>query len=232
MRLTNTTQSIQSVIPDIPSGTLGTTGGNSSSSNNSTGGGPTFQTKRRCRDFDEKGYCMRGDMCPYDHGVDPVVLEDTTLGNVLTFGPNGQPPIDRPAPPSGMLPPAMIRPNPGHVMHGGHHMPPHHRPMHPAMQAEYNPSAPSMWNPRSSNGPGFRGGIRPGMFHGPGLPPGIMPGGGPPPNMNMPPGGPHNHVQRELISVPVMDNNVHKQQPIMNDGMYPRTGDFISVSQF
>lgn len=31
---------------------------------------------QRCRDFDEKGYCMRGETCPWDHGVDPVVLED------------------------------------------------------------------------------------------------------------------------------------------------------------
>lgn len=30
----------------------------------------------RCRDFDEKGYCMRGETCPWDHGVNPVVLED------------------------------------------------------------------------------------------------------------------------------------------------------------
>lgn len=32
--------------------------------------------RQRCRDFDEKGYCMRGETCPWDHGVDPVVLED------------------------------------------------------------------------------------------------------------------------------------------------------------
>ncbi|XP_052748954.1 zinc finger protein swm isoform X2 [Galleria mellonella] len=32
--------------------------------------------KRRCRDFDEKGYCMRGDLCQWDHGSDPVVLQD------------------------------------------------------------------------------------------------------------------------------------------------------------
>lgn len=37
---------------------------------------------------------MRGDMCPYDHGNDPVVLENTTLGTVLAFGPNGQPPLE------------------------------------------------------------------------------------------------------------------------------------------
>lgn len=38
---------------------------------------PAKQNKRqRCRDFEEKGYCMRGETCPWDHGVDPVVLED------------------------------------------------------------------------------------------------------------------------------------------------------------
>lgn len=38
----------------------------------------------RCIDFDEKGYCMKGDLCVYDHGKDPVVL--ATGGNgVLSF---------------------------------------------------------------------------------------------------------------------------------------------------
>ncbi|XP_048487905.1 zinc finger protein swm [Plutella xylostella] len=35
--------------------------------------------KRRCRDFDEKGYCMRGDLCQWDHGADPLVLEDASF---------------------------------------------------------------------------------------------------------------------------------------------------------
>ncbi|KAI8809230.1 hypothetical protein BJ742DRAFT_771363 [Cladochytrium replicatum] len=30
----------------------------------------------RCRDYDEKGYCLRGDMCMYDHGVDRIVVDD------------------------------------------------------------------------------------------------------------------------------------------------------------
>ena len=33
----------------------------------------------------EKGFCMRGDMCPYDHGLDPVVVDDVSLGGVLAF---------------------------------------------------------------------------------------------------------------------------------------------------
>ncbi|XP_060808943.1 RNA-binding protein 26 isoform X2 [Amyelois transitella] len=43
--------------------------------------------KRRCRDFDEKGYCMRGDLCQWDHGTDPVVLEDAALSRVLAAPP-------------------------------------------------------------------------------------------------------------------------------------------------
>lgn len=34
-----------------------------------------------------KGYCMRGDLCEWDHGVDPVVLEDATLTRVLAIPP-------------------------------------------------------------------------------------------------------------------------------------------------
>lgn len=31
--------------------------------------------RQRCRDFDDKGYCVRGETCPWDHGINPVVLE-------------------------------------------------------------------------------------------------------------------------------------------------------------
>ncbi len=27
----------------------------------------------------EKGYCMRGDLCPFDHGVDRIVVDDVPL---------------------------------------------------------------------------------------------------------------------------------------------------------
>jgi RNA-binding protein 26 len=40
---------------------------------------------KRCRDFDEKGYCMRGETCPWDHGVDPVVLDPTLAINTPTI---------------------------------------------------------------------------------------------------------------------------------------------------
>jgi len=41
------------------------------------------KTLGRCVDFDEKGYCMKGDLCVYDHGKDPVVL--ATGNGVLSF---------------------------------------------------------------------------------------------------------------------------------------------------
>ena len=28
----------------------------------------------RCKDYDEKGFCMKGDMCPYEHGMDHIVV--------------------------------------------------------------------------------------------------------------------------------------------------------------
>ncbi|KAI5783160.1 hypothetical protein DFH27DRAFT_276175 [Peziza echinospora] len=35
----------------------------------------------RCKDYDEKGYCMQGDMCPYEHGMDHIVIagQEATL---------------------------------------------------------------------------------------------------------------------------------------------------------
>ncbi|KAF5283114.1 hypothetical protein FQA39_LY17421 [Lamprigera yunnana] len=158
LRLTNTTQSIQSVIVH--------------NSENRT-------PKKRCRDYDEKGFCMRGEMCPYDHGVDPVVLEDTALTRVLTFGPNGTPLNEAPPP---MIPPPII-PGPGHP--GMHHI--QTRPL----MSEYNPQSPQMWHPR----PNFRG---PRAMMAPRLP-------------QMVPFMSQSNVQRELISVPVMDNQSTEQ---------------------
>jgi len=33
--------------------------------------------------FTEKGYCVRGDLCEFDHGVDPVVIDDVLPGQPL-----------------------------------------------------------------------------------------------------------------------------------------------------
>ncbi|XP_031475894.1 zinc finger CCCH domain-containing protein 27 isoform X1 [Nymphaea colorata] len=32
--------------------------------------------RARCRDFEERGFCLRGDMCPMEHGVNRIVVED------------------------------------------------------------------------------------------------------------------------------------------------------------
>uniref|UniRef100_A0A1Q3EZX2 Putative rna-binding protein 26 n=1 Tax=Culex tarsalis TaxID=7177 RepID=A0A1Q3EZX2_CULTA len=138
--------------------------------------------RQRCRDFDEKGYCMRGETCPWDHGVDPVVLEDINNPALITIQSAAQ-------------------------LRTG--------PIHP----EYSPDAPELWN-RPPNFPpgrpsitqrlgnitgvnvgggfGPRGGMAGGNFRGvaPGFPPGF-------------PGNPigATPLQRELISVPVVDAN-------------------------
>ncbi|CAL8350254.1 unnamed protein product [Merluccius merluccius] len=73
---------------------------------------PPQQPRKRCRDYDEKGFCMRGDMCPFDHGSDPVVVEDVNLPSILPFQPPPpQPPPGLPPPPPLMTPPpAQLRP--------------------------------------------------------------------------------------------------------------------------
>ncbi|XP_061618631.1 RNA-binding protein 26 isoform X2 [Phyllopteryx taeniolatus] len=73
--------------------------------------GPPPQPRKRCRDYDEKGFCMRGDMCPFDHGSDPVVVEDVGLPNMLPFQPPPIPGVDGPPPP-GLPPPPLLNPPP------------------------------------------------------------------------------------------------------------------------
>ncbi|XP_076663293.1 zinc finger protein swm isoform X3 [Andrena cerasifolii] len=143
MRLSTTSQSIQSVVAVA-----------SSVPNNQ----PGFQAKRRCRDFDEKGYCMRGDLCPYDHGTDPVVLEDVALSRVLTFGPHS-------AQAPGTVPvTAVPEPPPG----PNGNAPPQHLPLaslpppHLRNQHHSNMDAPSMeprmpWGRHPQPGPGIYG---------------------------------------------------------------------------
>ncbi|CAN7044905.1 hypothetical protein BRARA_B03308 [Brassica rapa] len=33
-------------------------------------------TRQRCRDFEERGFCLRGDMCPMEHGINRIVVDD------------------------------------------------------------------------------------------------------------------------------------------------------------
>lgn len=35
--------------------------------------------RQRCRDFEERGFCLRGDMCPMEHGVNRIVIEDVQV---------------------------------------------------------------------------------------------------------------------------------------------------------
>ncbi|KAG9492142.1 hypothetical protein GDO78_000581, partial [Eleutherodactylus coqui] len=67
--------------------------------------------KKRCRDYDEKGFCMRGDLCPFDHGSDPVVVEDVNLPGILPF-PAQPPVVDGPPPPGLPPPPSILTPPP------------------------------------------------------------------------------------------------------------------------
>ncbi|XP_066904671.1 RNA-binding protein 26 isoform X5 [Halyomorpha halys] len=97
-----------------------------------------FQT-RRCRDFDEKGYCMRGDLCPYDHGSDPVILEDV---DPLYNGSGAPTPLMIQAAPP---PPQLAPPPPSITQVTTNNM------------AEYNPDAPSMES-RMWTRPQFRAG--------------------------------------------------------------------------
>ncbi|KAK6056852.1 hypothetical protein COOONC_05640, partial [Cooperia oncophora] len=96
--------------------------------------------KRRCRDYDEKGYCMQGDHCVFDHGPDPVVVDDSALEKMVKIP-------DKPAshnftiPPPGYHPPNPPPPGVEPIFTGP---PPAPRPVE-----GYNPEAPSL------NGPDF-----------------------------------------------------------------------------
>uniref|UniRef100_A0A8C1YGT0 RNA binding motif protein 27 n=1 Tax=Cyprinus carpio TaxID=7962 RepID=A0A8C1YGT0_CYPCA len=83
--------------------------------------------KHRCRDYDEKGFCIRGDLCPFDHGNDPLIVDDVTLPTMIPFPPPPglprmpMPPMTEPPPrmpmplrpPHGQPPPPGIYPMPG-----------------------------------------------------------------------------------------------------------------------
>ncbi|XP_072518154.1 RNA-binding protein 27 [Salminus brasiliensis] len=70
--------------------------------------------KRRCRDYDEKGFCVRGDLCPFDHGNDPLIVDDVALPTMIPFPPPGMPPARMPPPPMTEPPPGMPMPIPPH----------------------------------------------------------------------------------------------------------------------
>lgn len=41
--------------------------------------------RQRCRDFEERGFCLRGDMCPMEHGVNRIVIEDVQVPVILGY---------------------------------------------------------------------------------------------------------------------------------------------------
>ncbi|XP_032788701.2 RNA-binding protein 26 [Daphnia magna] len=160
--------------------------------------GPKF----RCRDYDEKGYCMRGDLCPYDHGTDPVVLEDVELSSVLNY--------NRPPPPVGATGSSGAPPGPLPVG-----PPPHLRgppPSLPPSGEPYNPDAPGIsWPPPPLVG--LRPlGPPPPFGHPPShrLPPPHMRIRGPLPPRGPPPMGLLGSAPppRELINVPTAEDGI------------------------
>ncbi|KAE8710027.1 zinc finger family protein [Hibiscus syriacus] len=61
---------------------------------------------QRCRDYEERGFCLRGDMCPMEHGVNHIVVEDVQFnlpGTVPTAQLLGTPSVPGPLP-SGVPP--------------------------------------------------------------------------------------------------------------------------------
>ncbi|NXA03333.1 RBM27 protein, partial [Sapayoa aenigma] len=60
--------------------------------------------KRRCQDYDERGYCVLGDLCQFDHGNDPLVVDEVSLPSMIPFPP---PPPGLPPPPGMLLPPLL-----------------------------------------------------------------------------------------------------------------------------
>lgn len=40
-----------------------------------------YNKKTKCPDFEENGFCVKGDYCPFDHGSNPVVLENNSKIN-------------------------------------------------------------------------------------------------------------------------------------------------------
>ncbi|XP_014892262.1 RNA-binding protein 27 [Poecilia latipinna] len=87
-------------------------------------GGKNTPLKQRCRDYDEKGFCVLGDMCPFDHGSDPLIVDDVTLPKMIPFPP---PPV---MPPAGMPMPPITEPPPSLRMPA---MPPYAQPPPPGV---------------------------------------------------------------------------------------------------
>ncbi|TGZ77082.1 hypothetical protein EX30DRAFT_398842 [Ascodesmis nigricans] len=49
---------------------------------------PAKKIGQRCKDYDEKGFCMKGDMCPYEHGTNPIVVPGQKKEDDAEYDPN------------------------------------------------------------------------------------------------------------------------------------------------
>jgi len=76
--------------------------------------GYTPTVKPRCRDYDEKGFCLLGDSCNLDHGNDAIVLDDSR-GYQPGFGEPYVPGIPTAAAGISYPPPIMSVPPPGYA---------------------------------------------------------------------------------------------------------------------
>lgn len=60
----------------------------------------------------EKGFCVRGDLCLFDHGNDPLIVDDVNLPNMIPFPPPPvMPPPGLPMPPIPEPPPSLRMPS-------------------------------------------------------------------------------------------------------------------------
>lgn len=166
---------------------------------------------KRCQDYDEKGYCMRGDLCVFDHGNDPLVVDDVSVlnfrvpvssnkGGVSSSGIIQGPRTGKKSP---LLPPLPSSPPP---------VPPPPPPLPSCYDPEpYNPEAPGM-NLAPREHMNYWGGPNVPVHH---PPPPLHPSWPPPTgvpgvvfNINEPPPNYHHSKHqrtRELIGVPTLD---------------------------
>ncbi|MEQ2201742.1 hypothetical protein XENOCAPTIV_017334, partial [Xenoophorus captivus] len=87
-----------------------------------------------------KGFCVRGDLCPFDHGNDPLIVDDVTLPNMIPFPPPPvMPPARLPMPPITEPPPSLRLPA----------MPPYTQPPPPGVFPMTDNYDPEGYNPES-----------------------------------------------------------------------------------
>ncbi|OWM71515.1 hypothetical protein CDL15_Pgr005702 [Punica granatum] len=119
--------------------------------------------RQRCRDFEERGFCLRGDMCPMEHGINRIVVEDVqslsqfnlpvslSSGSIL-----GAPAIPGPLPSVGAASTSMLNSKGTHSRNGKHGVADdvvfksaYSEPANAAGADLYDPDQP-LWN---NNGP-------------------------------------------------------------------------------